>query len=261
MGKPFIPENTLQSYQHAYKLGAKWVDMDLSITSDGVVVIYHDFTVKNIPVWNMTFNQFKSKVKFPTVFEAVLNEADQHINFAVEIKYPSIDEIKSENLGSAPNLKDFVKKVIDIVKNKKGGNREVTFNSFEPDALVYIKKIAPHFNIFFDTEGLPNKFTDPRRNSLEEAIQFCLENDLQGIVTDTETITSNALQHTMTVHSQGLGLMLYFYRSFSKKTDYVEEITKFDCVGIDAIVVEDIPMALKILKNITSCTYNDNYTE
>ncbi len=37
------PENTLPAYQRGLALGVDWVDMDLGITRDGALIVYHDF--------------------------------------------------------------------------------------------------------------------------------------------------------------------------------------------------------------------------
>ncbi len=36
------PENTLPAYRKGLSIGADWVDMDIGITRDGVLVVYHD---------------------------------------------------------------------------------------------------------------------------------------------------------------------------------------------------------------------------
>jgi len=44
-GADLRPENTLAAYEHAVALGADVLEMDVQASSDGVVVLHHDYTV------------------------------------------------------------------------------------------------------------------------------------------------------------------------------------------------------------------------
>ncbi len=41
-GREYAPENTLPAYRTALLMGADWVDMDIGITKDGVIIVDHD---------------------------------------------------------------------------------------------------------------------------------------------------------------------------------------------------------------------------
>lgn len=47
------------------------------------------------------------------------------------------------------------------------------------------------FQVYFLTEGGVELYYDVRRNSLEEAMKLCLENGLDGIVSDAEAVFRN----------------------------------------------------------------------
>ena len=42
------PENSLEAVREAAKNGAKWVEFDVSFTSDGVAIAFHDDTVDRV---------------------------------------------------------------------------------------------------------------------------------------------------------------------------------------------------------------------
>lgn len=42
----YAPENTLASFRKAAELGAQWVEMDVQLTQDGELVIFHDATLE-----------------------------------------------------------------------------------------------------------------------------------------------------------------------------------------------------------------------
>ncbi|CAB0012410.1 unnamed protein product, partial [Nesidiocoris tenuis] len=244
---PYIPENTLVSYEKAYKSGSSWVELDLMISSDNKIVVTHNFKIDNTPVWNMTYDQFKARTSSPILFEELFWKLDAKINLDLDIKYPSIDEIEEQNLGTPPNLEHYMDLILDTIRRRK--NRDLILSSFEPDAVAYLKRTAPDLNVFFLTEALPDKFTDSRRNSFANGIRFCIENDLQGIGTDSEVISANPVNEVAMVHGAGLQLVVYFWRANFRKTNYVDEIIKFECAGVDGVITDDIPMVRRIIGN------------
>lgn len=42
----FYPENTLEAFEGAHRLGAQWVETDVMLTQDGVPVLFHDDTLE-----------------------------------------------------------------------------------------------------------------------------------------------------------------------------------------------------------------------
>lgn len=54
-GRAAAPENTLPAYKHALAVGVDFVDMDVQMTKDGVVVVAHDYTL------NPEYTKYKGK--------------------------------------------------------------------------------------------------------------------------------------------------------------------------------------------------------
>jgi glycerophosphoryl diester phosphodiesterase len=42
----FCPENTIPSFQKAVEMGAKMIELDVQMTKDGEIIVFHDFTVE-----------------------------------------------------------------------------------------------------------------------------------------------------------------------------------------------------------------------
>jgi glycerophosphoryl diester phosphodiesterase len=42
----FAPENTLASIRKAHQLGAKWIEIDVMLSADGEVMVFHDDTLE-----------------------------------------------------------------------------------------------------------------------------------------------------------------------------------------------------------------------
>jgi glycerophosphoryl diester phosphodiesterase len=43
--RSFAPENSIIGYQTALKIGVNWVDMDVGVSKDGQVIVYHDMWI------------------------------------------------------------------------------------------------------------------------------------------------------------------------------------------------------------------------
>ena len=44
-GRTYAPENTLAAFRHAISMGSVWLEFDVQMTRDGVLVVMHDDTV------------------------------------------------------------------------------------------------------------------------------------------------------------------------------------------------------------------------
>lgn len=113
-------------------------------------------------------------------------------------------------------------------------DRPIIFSTFQPDAAQLVRKlqstypvstlynplfIAPFLGIFkteilkrnqvlFLTNGGSETYHDVRRNSLEEAVKHCLENGLQGIVSEVKAVFRNPAAVTK-IKEAKLSLMTY----------------------------------------------------
>ena len=62
----YAPENTLESIRTAADLGAKWVELDVKLTRDGVPIIFHDDTLERTtnggdrPVAECTYDEIRA---------------------------------------------------------------------------------------------------------------------------------------------------------------------------------------------------------
>lgn len=146
------PENTLHSFQKAIDLGVKWVELDLLCTSDGKIVIHHDFKIDGRLVYSMSLEEIKkvdvgNKInpnfpeqkplrgaKIPELAE--LFEMGEKLFFNLEIKsHPYHPEY-------TPPLDFLAEKIVEIVY-QYGFQDRLYYSSFNPAALLAIRKIEP----------------------------------------------------------------------------------------------------------------------
>ncbi|MFN8417615.1 MAG: glycerophosphodiester phosphodiesterase family protein [Cytophagaceae bacterium] len=64
------PANTLESFRNAFALGVDGVEMDVQMTKDSILVIFHDYTLDDLTngtgcVWDYTWEELK-KIEYDT---------------------------------------------------------------------------------------------------------------------------------------------------------------------------------------------------
>ncbi len=135
----YAPEHTLESYQLALKQGADFVEQDLQITRDGVLVCLHDLTLER------TTNV---KQIFSTRFrEELVNGTPARRWYVSDF---SLREIKRLDAGSWFDVKsevygqsgfDMERLVLDVLgknrldKRSAAGHTPVIIQSFSPESL------------------------------------------------------------------------------------------------------------------------------
>lgn len=142
----YAPENTLPAFDLAIELGADGVELDVSLTKDGIPVVIHDDTVDRTTngrgaINQMTLAQVKELdashqfekyrgVKIPTL-EEVLRAITPRGNVNIELKSMSLqtDGIEAATLAAIENC---------------GARDKVMVSSFNPLALRRMYQLAPH---------------------------------------------------------------------------------------------------------------------
>ncbi len=126
------PENTLQSFESAINQGADMVELDLQESSDGHLVVIHDYDVKRVSnqdglVSEMTLHELKALdlgngAVIPTL-EEVLDLAQGRIKVNIELKVSDIESM-----------------ALSLVK-QRGILEDIIFSSFYHGFLLELKEI------------------------------------------------------------------------------------------------------------------------
>jgi glycerophosphoryl diester phosphodiesterase len=138
-GRAYAPENTLAAFRRAIQMGSVWLEFDVQMTRDGVLVVMHDDTVDRTTngkgaVADLTLDQIRSLdagsgEKVPT-FQEVLDLAKAAgADIFPETKsahlYPGIEAKMLAALEQANYLDHTV------------------IQSFEPDSLTKLRQLNP----------------------------------------------------------------------------------------------------------------------
>ncbi|MCC5913116.1 MAG: hypothetical protein JJU46_01965 [Balneolaceae bacterium] len=145
------PENTLAAFHKAVEDGAHMIELDVQLTSDNHLVVFHDDDLQRIfgipgSIREITLDELKqldagswfdsrfSSEKVPTL-EKVLAEFYGVVPFNMELKvspFPVDDDQKTI----------FAEKVCDTVR-QCGMEQSVLFSTFDHSLLIKLKKTAP----------------------------------------------------------------------------------------------------------------------
>lgn len=145
-GAKFVPENTMYGVDYAIESGADYIEIDVQMSSDGVVFLLHDTSLRrttgsNRNAYALTyediskldagsyFNEKFSDAHIPTLDE-VLTACKSKINLNIEIK-------RSGNAGNT--LPD---KVLELI-NAHDMQQQCVITSTDYSYLKYIKQKQP----------------------------------------------------------------------------------------------------------------------
>jgi glycerophosphoryl diester phosphodiesterase len=256
-----VMENTLASFLSAVEVGADSIELDVNVSRDGTLVVFHDseFSPENTRdatnrplVKKIAINQLKladiktlivddeTRLKVPNrlgpearrvpTLEEVFNALDQS-------KHPNskkiiIDvEIKSESERPhlSPDPAAWAKMVLDLVR-AKGPEKRVHMRSFDHRVLYEIRKLAPLFPIgaLFDagfTSAGWSEITDRLRPDLVAPPRDEVSKDLVEIM-----------------HQNKIKVIPYTANS-------IDEWRKLRGLGVDGITTDDPEGLINFLGN------------
>ncbi|KAG4927385.1 hypothetical protein JHK85_053871 [Glycine max] len=256
-----IKENTIMSFNAAATFPLDFIEFDVQVTRDDCPVIFHDdliLTEENGTVFGkriteLSLSEFLSygpqredekegnvllRKKDGKIMQwdveqddplCTLQEAfvkvEPTLGFNIELKFD--DHIVYEQDYLVHVLQTILKVVFDYAKD-----RPIIFSTFQPDAAMLIRKLQTNYPVFFLTNGGCEIYEDVRRNSLEEAMKLCLENGLEGIVSEIKGIFRNPGAVTQIKESK-LSLL-----SYGKLNNVPEAVYMQHLMGINGVIVD-----------------------
>lgn len=175
-GANHLPENMMSAFQCAAKLGADFIEMDLQITKDDVIVAAHDAYVKQecndetgAPVaaksvffrttkWKNKLENFDCGTRTSGHVQSVPGEristlenilstmkdvrtvSNAPIGFNIEIKY-------GKDRNHYPSRKHFVRKIMDVLQRSGIDEHRFLIQSFDVGVLEQVRKLHPSIRL------------------------------------------------------------------------------------------------------------------
>ena len=139
-------ENTIESFKEAVKSNYT-IELDLRMTQDNYLVIYHDDTLKrlhhqNKKITKLNIEDIKYYKNIPTL-EEVLSLVNGKVPIIIEIKWDK-------------RIKRLIQKLNQVLKNYQG---DIAIMSFYLQALINQNKENPNYPIgYLLNRFLPNYF-------------------------------------------------------------------------------------------------------
>lgn len=174
---------------------------------------------------------------FPTLLE-VFERIPPHVGFDIEIKMATEDDLVETHEDEIVRVVDTILSTIQTVENRillEGfPRRPLIFSSFDPDVCSLVKQRRPADTVMFLSTGGTSWHADPRRMSLQAAIEFSASNELQGIIVDSGAL----FKHQDTVKKameRGLVTMTY-----GLENDDPEWVAAQQQLKVHGVIVDDV---------------------
>lgn len=240
--RSIFPENTLHSFKYIIEHGIDVIEVDLQITKDNEIVIYHYKDINtdicngpSKPIKSLTLKEIKeydcgSKKnpefpdqrivpgeKIPTFIELIdliqTNYKNKNILMNVEIK-------TEESLDTDSEVYNFCKKLIDII-HKYNISNNVIIQSFDTRALHYIKEIDPNIKTSYLLEN--------KLDTIDNIINISKKMGVDIISPDFNLIDKNFVKK---MQDNGFEVLVW---TVNDKDD-VKKVIEY---GVDGIISDD----------------------
>ncbi|OIW20842.1 hypothetical protein TanjilG_24330 [Lupinus angustifolius] len=269
-----IKENSITSFNAAASFPIDYIEFDVQVTNDDCPIIFHDDVILTLNngtlfekrITDLSLSEFLAygpqreagkegkallrRNKDGKIVQwdveqddtlCTLEEAFLHVHpslgFNIELKFDDHTVYEQDYLVHV--LKAILKIVFDHAKD-----RPIIFSTFQPDAASLVKKLQSAYPVFFLTNGGCEIYEDVRRNSLEEALKHCLENGLQGIVSEIKGVFRNPGVVTKIKESQ-LSLLTYGALNNVPEAVYIQHL-----MGIDGVIVDLVQEITEVVANL-----------
>ncbi len=197
------PENTLSAFQLAYQLGAKALELDIQLTKDNQLRIFHDDTlertstgkgplteqldadIEKLDAGNWFAPQFIGE-KIPTLEKAleVFNQWDILINI----------ELKADDT----NEKLLVDALAKVLVHTSFSPKRILLSSFSKETIILLKNTLPDYPRAFNVH-----------TSIPHAFIFAKENLCMSIHPNVELLKNNANHWITEAHAHQLRVHPY----------------------------------------------------
>ncbi|WP_298715701.1 glycerophosphoryl diester phosphodiesterase [uncultured Oceanisphaera sp.] len=155
------PENTLAGLQAAHQLGLEWVEIDVQLTKDRQVVVFHDEKLRRCTDGTGWLRQYDwhelarldagswfspafAGEHIPQLLDYLALAATLGIRVNIELKlYPQDDAAR------------LCRRVSEVIRQHAFDPGSLLFSSFEPDCLHHMQTLAPDIARALLVERIP----------------------------------------------------------------------------------------------------------
>ena len=241
----YFPENTIAAFDHALELGFNFLELDIHLTLDNVLIVMHDSEVDRTsdgsgPINQMSLQQIKNldagswfegpvvlnEIQRVPTLEEILQRYSNQAHIHIEIK--SGEDILPSILHKMLLDTNWISEgVISNPSNVPG----VSILSFDQDQLIRTKAVMPEVS-----HGLlVVEVTD-------RDIEFCSLNGFEGLFPHVRTVSKNFIDM-----ATDRGLYVGVWGVENK-----QDLEKVYSMGVHGVTVNDLIEASRILDELKS---------
>ena len=142
----YAPENTLEAFDLAAKMGAHGVELDVHICKSGELVVAHDETIERVSdgegaIRDMTLSELKA-LHFNRVHPEYKDARIPTLQEVFQLLKPTGLRVNTELKNSYIDYPDLEKRVIELAAKESMLDR-VLFSSFSHRSMLRVKAIDP----------------------------------------------------------------------------------------------------------------------
>jgi len=196
---------------------------------NGIVASASD---KSLHAWTCVEDE-----EFPTLLE-VFERMPGHVAFDIEIKMTTAHDVVKTPEDELVRMVDTILRTVDVAEaraRERGEmKRPLLFSSFDPDVCALVRQRRPDDWVMFLSTGGTSYHADPRRMSVDAAIEVAVLNGLQGIILDSGCLfrDQNAV---LRARSEGLLTMTY-----GDDNDDVHWVGLQKALGVYGVIVDNV---------------------
>lgn len=202
-----LRENTIESFLLAHQNQAQMVEMDIHLTKDNFLVVYHDNEIDKQLVSEMSYIEFINKSKSNlcdfkktnTTLENIIKALPDSLALYLEVKY------KESIKYSADYASRLVTRLVDLVEQYP--MKKIMFASFSPNICLLLKTYSPNYKtcLLVNDESLSYVRHVPANDAILKIFESV---SLDGIVCCSDIIY-RILDSLQILKDKGLVLMCY----------------------------------------------------
>jgi glycerophosphoryl diester phosphodiesterase len=150
-------ENTVAAVRKGFRAGASVVEIDVQLTSDGQVAVFHDDFLADMTCLNqLTLAELHDRLPFVPTLEAVLDTARAFNDHADSLSGLVIIELKAAApLCDPHDTQDrAIVRAVSHVVRRAGMTRQVLFTSLSPVLLFLASEHAPEIKRDLEISGV-----------------------------------------------------------------------------------------------------------
>ena len=219
----YYPENTISAIKNAWEVGSIIVEVDVRITSDNFLILYHDPRLNNSRIENITFNDIKKHIKKIALLEDVIRVIPTNKMLLLDLKD------NSEKFLNALNM---------LIKSYPMQTNQIIFQSRHINTLEDIRTLFPKSKRIYVTSLKYNEsITSPKNSNL---IAETLSNyGIDGISAKGRRFINEEYVFAF----QKRGLLFYVWT-----INAVNRIQHYKNLGVDGIISDRPKTVLEVLR-------------